>query len=297
MATTSKGRSRTRKSLPELYSEAAAGEKTIVPPIGVFDSGIGGLTVAAELRRLLPSENIFYIGDTARVPYGGKSQQTIERYAVEITGLLLAEEAKMIVVACNTASALAIPRLEEILKVPVVGVIIPGAKAAVEATRNGHIGVIGTRATIYSRAYERAIHALNPDVQVTSQPCPMLVPLIEEGWLDDPISDQIIRRYLEKLVRADVDTIVLGCTHYPLLTAAIQKFVGPEIKLVNSARNCAATVKKTLGTEKLGAPKSHLGTLTVALTDKSEGFLRVAEEALALQVGDVELRSVQGIVT
>jgi glutamate racemase len=270
-------------------------ERKIIPPIGVFDSGIGGLTVAAALRELLPAENIFYLGDTARVPYGGKSQQTIERYALEITGLLLAEQSKMIVVACNTASALAIPRLEEILKVPVVGVIMPGAMAAVTATRTGHIGVIGTRATIYSRAYERAIHSLNPDARVSSKACPMLVPLIEEGWLDDSITDQIVRRYLEKLVREGIDTLVLGCTHYPLLTEAIQKFTGPEIRLVDSAKNCAAVVKKMLKSEKLQAPRDHLGTLTVALTDKSDGFLRVAEEALGLQVGDVALRSVQGV--
>jgi glutamate racemase len=265
-------------------------------PLGVFDSGIGGLTVAAALRELMPSENIFYLGDTARVPYGGKSQQTIERYAIEITGLLLAERSKIIVVACNTASALAIPKLEELLKVPVIGVIEPGARAAVAATRNGHVGVIGTRATVYSRAYETAIHGINPDIRVTSQPCPMLVPLIEEGWLDDTITDQIIRRYLEKLVRAEVDTLVLGCTHYPLLKEAIQRFVGPEIKLVDSAHNCAAAVKKLLAAEHLAADKARLGKLDVALTDRSDGFLRVAEQALALQVGDVQLRTVQAAV-
>jgi glutamate racemase len=262
-------------------------------PLGVFDSGIGGLTVAAALRELMPSENIFYIGDTARVPYGGKSQQTIERYAIEITGLLLMERAKMIVVACNTASALAIPKLEELLKVPVVGVIEPGARAAAAATRKGHVGVIGTRATVYSRAYEQAIHAINPDIRVTSQPCPMLVPLIEEGWLDDTVTDQVIRRYLEKLVRAGVDTLVLGCTHYPLLKDAIQRFVGPEITLVDSAHNCAAAVKQLLANKELAADPEQLGKLEVALTDRSDGFLRVAEQALALQVGDVQLRTVQ----
>jgi len=262
-------------------------------PLGVFDSGIGGLTVAAALRDLMPSENIFYIGDTARVPYGGKSQQTIERYAIEITGLLLMERAKMIVVACNTASALAIPKLEELLKVPVIGVIEPGARAAAAATRKGHVGVIGTRATVYSRAYETAIHAINPDIRVTSQPCPMLVPLIEEGWLEDTITDQVIRRYLEKLVRAQVDTLVLGCTHYPLLKDAIQRFVGPEITLVDSAHNCAAAVKQLLANKELAADADQLGKLEVALTDRSDGFLRVAEQALALQVGDVQLRTVQ----
>lgn len=262
-------------------------------PIGVFDSGIGGLTVAAAMRELLPGEDIFYIGDTARVPYGGKSPQTVERYAVEIAGLLLAEQAKIVVVACNTVSALAIPRLEETFKAPIIGVIEPGARAAVAATRSGHIGVIGTRATVYSRAYERAIHAIDAEVRVSSQPCPMLVPLIEEGWLDDAITDQIIRRYLEKLTRAGIDTLVLGCTHYPLLKPAIQKFVGPEITLVDSAQNCAAAVRKLLAKAELEAPKNHFGKLQVALTDKSEGFLRVAESALNLQVGDVLLRAVQ----
>lgn len=262
-------------------------------PIGVFDSGIGGLTVAAAMRGLLPGENIVYLGDTARVPYGGKSQSTIERYSIELTGLLLAERAKMIVVACNTASALAVPRLRELFKVPVVGVIEPGARAAVAATRNGHIGVIGTRATIYSKAYERAIHALAPEARVTSQACPMLVPLIEEGWLEDPITEQTIARYLEKLVRAGIDTLVLGCTHYPLLKPALQKFAGPEITLVDSAQNCAATVRALLEESALEAPAGHLGKLQVALTDKSDGFLRVAETALGLQVGDVELRAVQ----
>jgi glutamate racemase len=272
---------------------AAEHEERVKRPLGVFDSGIGGLTVAAAIRDLMPSENIFYIGDTARVPYGGKSQTTIERYANEITGLLLAERAKIIVVACNTASALAIPKLEEELKIPVIGVIDPGAKAAAAATRNGHVGVIGTRATVYSRAYERAIHAIDPEIRVSSQPCPMLVPLIEEGWLDDTITDQVIRRYLEKLVRAEIDTLVLGCTHYPLLKDAIQRFVGPEITLVDSAHNCAAAVKKLLAAEDLSADGTQLGKLDVALTDRSDGFLRVAEQALALQVGDVKLRTVQ----
>lgn len=270
-------------------------QKHALRPIGVFDSGVGGLTVAAALRELLPSENIFYIGDTARVPYGGKSQQTIERYSVEITGLLLAEQAKMIVVACNSASALAIPRLEAILKVPVLGVIVPGAKAAISATRTGRIGVIGTRATINSGAYERALHAIDPGVQVTSHPCPMLVPLIEEGWLEDPVTDSVIRRYLAKLTEEEIDTLVLGCTHYPLVADAIKKFVGNKIRLVDSAQNCAIAVKELLKKEKLAAPASNVGRLEVALTDKSDGFLRIAEEALGLQIGDVQLRAVQNV--
>ncbi len=266
-----------------------------VRPIGVFDSGIGGLTVAAALRELLPAENIFYIGDTARVPYGGKSPATVQRYSTEISGLLLAEQAKLIVVACNTASALAVPRLQEILKVPIVGVIEPGAQAAVAATRNGKVGVIATRATIYSRAYERAIHHLAPQVRVVSQHCPLLVPLIEEGWVDDPVTDLVIQRYLDTLLREEIDTLVLGCTHYPLLKAAITRYAGPQITLVDSARNCALAVRDLLKKERLAAPKAHIGQLQVALTDASDGFLRVAENALGLQVGDVQMRAVQGI--
>jgi glutamate racemase len=285
---------RPRKARPAPPAEDAELEARRNSPLGVFDSGIGGLTVAAALRELMPSENIFYIGDTARVPYGGKSRQTIERYAFEITGLLMAEGAKVIVVACNTASALAVPKLEQEIRLPIIGVIEPGARAAAAATKKGHVGVIGTKATVYSRAYEMAIHAIDPEIKVTSQPCPMLVPLIEEGWLNDSITDQVIRRYLEKLIRAEIDTLVLGCTHYPLLKDAIERFVGPDITLVDSAHNCAAAVKKLLAKEELGADPERLGKLDVALTDQSEGFLRVAEQALGLQVGDILTRTVQG---
>lgn len=262
-------------------------------PIGVFDSGIGGLTVVAALQRLLPAENIFYIGDTARVPYGGKSKRTIERYSTEISGLLLAEGAKMIVVACNTASALAVPKLAKLFQPPVQGVIDPGAAAAVRASRNGRIGVIGTRATIASRAYELAIRALAPDATVFAEPCPLLVPLIEEALFDDPITDQVLHRYLDPLVGEGIDTLVLGCTHYPLLRAAIQRAVGECVTLVDSAQNCALAVKQLLDARGLKAPSRQLGSLKVALTDATEGFLRVAEEALELTIGDVQVRAVQ----
>jgi glutamate racemase len=264
-------------------------------PIGVFDSGIGGLTVAAALREMLPSEQIFYVGDTARVPYGGKSASTIERYSIEIAAMLLAEGAKIIVVACNTASALAVPRLQELLRVPVIGVIQPGAAAAVAATRSKNVGVIGTRATVQSRAYERAIRALDPEVAVTTQACPLLVPLIEEGWLQDPVTEQVIHRYLGPLIRSGIDTLVLGCTHYPLLSRAIADFAGTGIQLVDSARNCAAGVRSLLKELSIAAPRSQQGGLKVALTDPSSAFLRIAEEALGLAVGDVQLRSVQKI--
>lgn len=249
--------------------------------------------MAAALRRILPSEQIFYIGDTARVPYGGKSRKTVERYSTEIGGLLLAERAKMIVVACNTASALAVPRMREVFSVPIQGVVTPGAEAAVKATKNGRIGVIGTKATIASGAYERAIHALDTKVKVFSNACPLIVPFIEEGLFDDPITDQIIARYLEPLLAEKIDTLVLGCTHYPLASEAIGRCAGREVTLVDSAENCASAVKALLEAKMLSAPDERPGKLDVALTDSTEGFLRTAERALGLDIGDVELRTVQ----
>jgi glutamate racemase len=260
-------------------------------PIGVFDSGIGGLTVVAALRTLLPNESIFYLGDTARVPYGGKSAATVQRYSLEIAAMLLAENAKTVVVACNTASALALPRLEETLPVTVTGVILPGARAAIAKTRSGHIGVIGTRATIASGAYERALRSLNPEVRVTARACPLLVPLIEEGWLESPITDEIILQYLAPLMSDGVDTLVLGCTHYPLLRNAIARLVGDKIALVDSAQNCALAVRDLLQRENLSAAESNGAKLQVALTDPPDAFLRVAREALQLDVGEVEVRT------
>jgi glutamate racemase len=177
--------------------------------------------------------------------------------------------------------------------VPVQGVVTPGAEAAVRATRNGRIGVIGTRATIASAAYEHAIHTLEPKAKVFSDPCPLLVPLIEEGMFNDPITDQVIGRYLAPLLAEDIDTLVLGCTHYPLAREAIARVAGEKIRLVDSAENCALTVKALLEEEALEAPPDQLGRLDVALTDATEGFLRTAERALELEIGDVELRMVQ----
>jgi glutamate racemase len=264
-------------------------------PIGVFDSGIGGLTVAAALQNLLPSENIFYLGDTARVPYGGKSRRTVERYSIEIGGLLLAERAKIIVVACNTASALAVPRMKEMFKVPVQGVVAPGAAAAVASTKNKTVGVIGTRATIASGAYEHAINSLDADIRVISVACPLLVPLIEEGMFEDKVTDLMLARYLAPLLSAGIDTLVLGCTHYPLLREAIARTAGPGVTLVDSAENCALAVKALLEKNTLNAPPERLGKLDVALTDATERFLRTAAKALDLEIGDVSLRSVQNI--
>jgi glutamate racemase len=260
-------------------------------PIGVFDSGIGGLTVVSALRRLLPHESIYYLGDTARVPYGGKSASTVQRYSLEVASLLLRENAKTVVVACNTASALALSTLEGQLPVTLTGVIRPGAQAATAATRNGHIGVIGTRATIKSGAYERALLALNPDVRVVARACPLLVPLIEEGWLESEITDKVLMQYLEPMIADGIDTLVLGCTHYPLLRPAISRWLGDAVTLVDSAENCAAAVRVLLKEHELGAPAVGAGGLHVALTDAPDAFLRVANEALQLDVGEIQLRT------
>jgi glutamate racemase len=266
---------------------AAAGDSR---PIGVFDSGIGGLTVVSALRRLLPNESIYYLGDTARVPYGGKSASTVQRYSLEIASLLLGENAKTLIVACNTASALALPVLRERVPVTVTGVIEPGAQAAAGATRNGHIGVIGTRATIKSGAYERALRELNPDLRVTARACPLLVPLIEEGWLQSDVTDKVVMQYLEPLLEDGIDTLVLGCTHYPLLRPTIGRLLGDAVTLVDSAENCAAALRDLLQQERLAAGAECDGKLQVALTDPPDAFLQIADEALQLDVGDIQLR-------
>ncbi|MFL6543702.1 MAG: glutamate racemase [Verrucomicrobia bacterium] len=261
-------------------------------PIGVFDSGIGGLTVVKALRELLPNEDIFYLGDTARVPYGGKSATTVERYSLEMADMLLEENVKLVVTACNSASAVALGRLEQTLSVPVIGVIKPGAQAAVAATRSQHVGVIGTRATIKSGAYERELRALNPDINVTARACPLLVPLIEEGWLDDGLTDHVIARYLGPLTQEGVDTLVLGCTHYPLLADAIGRFLAGKAKLVDSAHTCAKAVEQLLDRHSLRASRGGAASLQVALTDAPDTFLAVARRALQLEIGEVQLREV-----
>lgn len=260
-------------------------------PIAVFDSGVGGLTVVSALRSQLPAESVVYLGDTARVPYGGKSQRTIERYSEEIARLLVAEGAKMLVVACNTASALALPHLRGLLDVPVEGVIEPGVRAALSATRSGHVAVIGTKATIGSGAYERGLRAARPDIRVTSIACPLLVPLIEEGMLDDEVTDAVLRRYLSPLSETDADTLVLGCTHYPLLAGAIGRALGERFALVDSAANCAAAVAERLAAEELLADRGE-GSLQLAFTDPPDRFLAVAGSALGLATAAAGVRVV-----
>src|SRR5258708_11641283 len=213
-------------------------------PLGVFDSGIGGLSVARALFERLPKESVIYFGDTARVPYGPKSPDTVRRYSAEILAYLLGRGVKAVVVACNTSTAHALGSLKEKSPVPVIGVIEPGARAAVAATRTGNIGVIGTAGTIASRAYERAIQALRPDAKVHGQACPLFVPLVEEGWFEHPAAELIAREYLEPLQHAKVDLLVLGCTHYPLLKPFLARVMGPDVTLVDSAEETATAVAR-----------------------------------------------------
>lgn len=220
-------------------------------PIGVFDSGVGGLTVAREIMRQIPNERIVYFGDTARVPYGSKSKDTIIKYSRQIIRFLLTENVKAIVIACNTASAFAIDTMQEEFDLPIVGVVKPGAKVAAATTKNGKIGLIGTEGTIHSGVYAEFIKSFKPDAQVIGKPCPLFVPLVEEGMLHDTITDQVAQRYLETLKDKDIDTLIMGCTHYPLLRSTIHKVMGEQVNLVNPAYETAIELKKVLERENL----------------------------------------------
>ena len=251
-------------------------------PIGIFDSGVGGLTVARAVRRAFPGAPVLYFGDTARVPYGGKSPETVCHYAHEIGGYLTREGVSCLVIACNTASALALDSLATAFPdTPVLGVVGPGAQAAVSASRNGHIGVIGTRATVASGAYDRAIQALAPASKITSRPCPLFVPLVEEMWLEGSITEAVIARYLDPLLADGIDTLVLGCTHYPFLEKAIAKHCGESVTIVDSATATATVLKNILGT---ATTSSNQQPLDVVLTDTPVQFLELANAHLGLQI-------------
>jgi len=242
--------------------------------IGVFDSGVGGLTVLKEMVRLLPGEELVYLGDTARVPYGTKSPRTVLRYALEAAAFLVEQRVKMLVVACNTASSVALTELEERFSLPVVGVIEPGARKAVAVTRNRRVGVIGTEGTIASGAYTRAIQALNPSVEVFSAPCPLFVPLAEEGWAEHPVAVLTAREYLAPLMENGIDTLVLGCTHYPLLKNTLRLVLGDGVALVDSAEETSRTVEGMLNGRKL--PRQSLpGQTRFFVTDIPTRFVRV----------------------
>lgn len=256
-------------------------------PVGVFDSGVGGLTVAREIMRQIPEERIVYFGDTARVPYGNKSKDTILRYSRQIIRFLRTREVKAIVIACNTASAYALDTVAAESDIPIIGVINAGARTAVQATRNGKIGVIGTEGTIGSGIYTRVMKQLNPDIQVTGKPCPLFVPLVEEGLLHDSVTDEIASRYLSVLKGKYIDTLVLGCTHYPLLRSTLRRLMGEDVVLVNPAYETAIELKQLLeerGLERDGAEALQGEKYQFFVSDLAEKFTSFATSILPNEV-------------
>ena len=257
-------------------------------PIGVFDSGIGGLTVVKALVEDLPFESIVYFGDTARVPYGTKSKSTIVKFSLENVEFLLRFGVKCIVIACNTSSSWALPTLRKYFKVPIIGVIRPGALAAVRQTTTKRIGVIGTTATIHSRAYEMAIHRIDPTVKVFSQSCPLFVPLVEEGRLNGSVCRTVATDYLEGLTRERIDTLILGCTHYPLLASTIRHVLGPKVALVDSAKQTAIEVRGVLMATDLLGERRNRPRYRFFVTDEPHHFTDLGHRFLGRIIGSVE---------
>jgi glutamate racemase len=253
-------------------------------PIGVFDSGIGGLTVLRVIHQALPAESTIYLGDTARVPYGTKSPEVVTRYALNNARFLVERGIKLLVVACNTASAVVLPALEEELDVPVVGVIRPGARKAAETTRSGVVGVIGTEGTIMSGSYERALLEIRPGTRVHKRPCPLFVPLAEEGWDNHPVSLAVAQDYLHDFASGGMDTLILGCTHYPVLIPAIEKAVGAEVALVDSATSVAEAVAQELGRLDLTCPGDGPPVREFFVTDVPQRFQTVGERFLGARL-------------
>ena len=256
-------------------------------PIGIFDSGIGGLTVLKEVLNILPAENIVYLGDTARVPYGVRSPETVERYSFECTGFLLKKGIKLLVVACNTVSAISLTTIRQKLSIPVIGVIEPGARAAVRSTKNRIIGVIGTEATIRSGAYLKAIKALDSRTEVHALACPLFVPLVEEGWTDGLIARQIAEKYLNSLKDKRADTLVLGCTHYPLLKHIIQEVMG-TVDLIDSAVETALVVRDVLNEMELTRAAGPASSVEFFVTDSPDRFIGVGERFLESKIENIE---------
>ncbi|HSJ24077.1 MAG TPA: glutamate racemase [Longimicrobiales bacterium] len=265
-------------------------------PIGIFDSGIGGLTVVREILHRLPGESIVYFGDTARVPYGPKSPATVARYSQEAAAFLLSRDVKMVVIACNTATAHAGARLDETLDVPVIGVIEPGARAAAQATRTGRVGVIGTAGTIRSGAYDLAVRRLLEDARVYAQPCPLFVPLVEEGWRTHHASRLIASDYLTPLHEMDVDVLILGCTHYPLLRELISECMGPDVALVDSAAETAMEVERTLQRLDMRRTTTAPPSYSFIASDAPLRFRDVGRSFVGDVVSDVEHVDVEGFV-
>lgn len=253
-------------------------------PIGVFDSGVGGLTVAREIMRQLPNERIVYFGDTARVPYGSKSPETITRYSRQIVRFLQTQQVKAIVIACNSASACALETLEKETNLPIIDVVRPGARTALETTRNGKIGVIATEATISSGIYKRYIEESDKSVRIISKACPLFVPLVEEGLWEDPVTDEIAGRYLAELIDSGIDTLILGCTHYPLIRSTVGRIMGEKVSLVNPAYETARALKRLLEKKGLESEKRPgLGTelYRFFVSDAADKFQKFANSILS----------------
>jgi len=251
--------------------------------IGIFDSGIGGLTVLQQIAHILPQESLVYLGDTARCPYGTKSPDIVAQYACENSDFLVELGIKMLVVACNTVSAVALEALRERCQMPVIGVIDPGAQAAADCSTNRRIGVIGTEATIASSAYTQALRTLDPGVEVYTRPCPLFVPLVEEGWVDNEVARLTVAAYLGSLKRSGIDTLILGCTHYPLLRNVIAAFLGDGVRLVDSAEETAKVVKATLLSKDLirhNIQRESQGEASFFVTDVPDQFVKVGARFL-----------------
>ena len=257
-------------------------------PVGVFDSGIGGLTVVKRIASTIPNEDIVYFGDTARVPYGSKSNSTVIEYSIQDAKFLINKNVKAIVVACNTSSSIALKELRKQFNVPIIGMIEPGAKYALKETRNGKIGVIGTRATISNKAYSSEIKRLNPGVEVFEKACPLFVPLAEEGWIKHKAAYDIAEEYLKELREKKIDTLVLGCTHYPILSEVIQEVIGSDVKLVDSGISSAESVKAELDRIGLNTNKFSPGNQEYFVSDIPAKFKEVAELFLGREVSQVQ---------
>ncbi len=249
-------------------------------PIGVFDSGLGGLTTVHELFRILPEESVVYFGDTARVPYGNKSRATVTRFSLEIASFLVRQNVKCLVVACNTSSSYALGELTRRLEIPVIGVIEPAVRAAIAASPHGRIGVIGTAATVGSGAYPAAIARVAPAASVISRACPLFVPLIEEGWLDHPVTRRVAEEYLGDLRGERLDCLILGCTHYPLIAPLVQEIVGPQVRLIDSGAEAATATAAFLRKHGLLAPPGAAPEHHLFLSDERLSFERVAQSFL-----------------
>ena len=257
-------------------------------PIGIFDSGLGGLTVLSEIRKILPKEDLVYFGDTAHVPYGSKSREVVTKFSSQIAAFLVRQKVKMIVVACNTASAFALPVLKNKFNLPVFGVIYPGAKAALSSSKKNRIGVIGTEGTIKSLSYDKAIRSINKKAEVLSAPCPLFVPLIEEGWINHPVTKEVAKEYLTPLAKRGIDVIVLGCTHYPLIKETIRKIVDRKITLIDSAEAAAADVRRILESSGLLEKSSSPGRYKFYVSDSPEKFKKLGRMFLGHSLKNVK---------